>query len=225
MKKNKYIIGIFIISVILIPFMITSSFGSSATGTLKITDTYKQKVLCSKVYGYCDVFDSGKFVITSKISLAGIDTSRFDRSTGFYIEVGNFYYSGWLGDDPAYVPGKRNAKITVSESDFYNRVVDYLRVNLKWNTKQLTIKIVGITPEHEFPIWAYYYLYDNYNSIYEETYAYMEFGDDIQLWFDPIIISGKAVTKEVKKKGELFDVSNIKLNGAGTGVPFTVETY
>jgi hypothetical protein len=225
MKKHNYLNCILIMSVMMIPLLISNSFGSSATGTMKFTDTYKQKVLCSKLYGYCEVFDSGKFVITAKISLAGIDTSRFDSSTGFYIEVGNFYYYGWLGDDPAYMPGKRNAKITISGSDFYNRVVDYLRVNLKWNTKQLTIKIVGITPEHEFPIWAYYYLYDNYNSIYEETDAYIEFGEDIQLWFDSIIISGRAVTKEVKKKGELFDVSNIRLNGAGTGVPFTGETY
>lgn len=222
MKKDNNILGISMIAVLLIPFMISASFGST-TGTLKFTDNYKQKVLCSKVYGYCDVFDSGKFVITAKISLDGVDTSQFDRDTEFYIEVGNFYYVGWLGDDPAYVPGKRNAKISYSERDFYNRHINYLNVILKWNQKQLTIKIKGITPDLEFPILAYNYLYEDYNSIYEETYAYIEFGDDIQLWFDPVIISGKAVTKEVKKKGELFDVSNIRLNGAGTGVPFTVE--
>jgi hypothetical protein len=226
MKKHTYLTCILIMSVMMIPLLISNSFGFSPTGTLKFTEIYKQKILCSKALGYCDIFDSGKFVITAKISLDGVDTSRFDRSTGFYIYVGNFYYYGMLGDDYAYAPGKKNARISiVSEPDYYNRRVNYMQVQLKWNAKQLTAKITCITPDHEFPIWADYYIYDNDKAIYEETDAYIEFGDDIQLWFDPIIISGKAVTKEVKKKGELFDVSNIKLNGTGTGVHFTVETY
>jgi hypothetical protein len=226
MKKHTCIIGIFMIAVLLIPLMIKDSFASSSTGTLKFTDNYKQKVLCSKVYGYCDVFDSGKFVITAKISLDGVDTSRFDRDTGFYIYVGNFYYYGMLGDDYAYAPGKKKARILlISEPDYYNRRVNYLRVQLKWNAKWLTAKIIGFTPDHEFPIWADYYVYDNDRSIYEETDAYIEFGDDIQLWFDRVTITGKAVTKTVKKKGELFDVSNIKLKGTGTGASFPLETY
>ena len=76
-------------------------YAAAAANTFKFTDTYVQKVLCSKVLGYCDVFDTGKFTIAAKISLAGIDISKFNRDTEFYIYVGRFDWLCQLGDDPS----------------------------------------------------------------------------------------------------------------------------
>ena len=53
------------------------------------------------------------------------------------------------------------------------------------------------------------------------TDAYIEFGDDVKVSFNPIYIKGKATVKYDKKYGG--DVSNVKLTGTGTGTPVTEE--
>jgi hypothetical protein len=230
MKKRIVISLILFVSII----ALTSAnvYAAAAANTFKFTDTYTQKVLCSSYYGYCDVFDSGKFTITAKISLApNIDTSKFDRDTEFYIYVGRFDWYCQLGEDPRFIPGKsKSAKITVipEEPDYYGKRAQYLQIQFKWSPKQLVVTITGITPDSLSPIWADDYLYDT-AIVSDVTDAYIEFGDDVKVWFNPVWINGKATLKTVKKtfqkSKELFDVSNIKLTGTGAGLPVTEEPY
>ena len=220
MKKRIVISLILFVSIVLIS---ANVYAAAAANTLKFTDTYVQKVLCSKVYGYCDVFDGGKFTITAKISLAGIDLSKINRDTDFYIYVGRFDWYCELGEDPRFIPGKsKSFKIQVipEEPDYYNRRNQYLQIQLKWSPKQLQVTITGITPDALAPIWADDYLY-NYDdpTVNDVTDAYIEFGDDVKVYFYPIYINGKATVKYDKKYGG--DVSNIKLTGTGTGTPVT----
>jgi hypothetical protein len=223
MKKRIVISLILFVSII----ALTSAnvYAAAAANTFKFTDTYVQKVLCSKVLGYCDVFDGGKFTITAKISLAGIDTSKFNRDTEFYIYVGRFDWYCQLGEDPRFIPGKsKSAKITVipEEPDYYGKRAQYLQIQFKWSPKQLAVTITGITPDSLAPIWADDYLYDT-STVSDVTDAYIEFGDDVKVWFNPVWINGKATMKTIKKSGDLYDVSNIKLTGTGNGVPVTEE--
>jgi hypothetical protein len=205
----------------------TKVYAVAASNTFKFTDTYLQKVLCSKVLGYCDVFDSGKFTVAAKMSLAGIDISKFNRDTAFYIYVGRFNWQCQLGDDPSFVAGKsKSAKILVrtEEPDYYNRTYQYLQLQFKWSAKQLAVTITGITPDSLAPIWADDYLY-NYDNlpVDDVTDAYIEFGEDVKVWFSPIYIKGKATVKTVNKSGDLYDVSTVKLTGTGNGTPVTEE--
>jgi hypothetical protein len=229
MKRRIVISVILFVSI----FVVTSAnlYAAAAANTLKFTDTYAQKVLCSKSAGYCDVFDSGKFTITAKLSFAGVDISKFNVDTPFSIYIGNFYYSGILGD--AIGNGgslnltKGTAKIIVKsdpEWDIYKRTYQYLQIQLKWNAKQFQATITGITPTYEVPIWADYHLYET-ASINEEIDGYIEFGENVKVLFDSIYVKGKATVKSIKKSGELFDVSTIKLTGTGNGIPFVPETF
>ena len=202
-------------------------YAAAAANTFKFTDTYTQKVLCSKSAGYCDVFDSGKFTITAKISLANIDISKFNRGTGFYIYVGRFEWYCELGEDPRFIPERsKSFKIQVipDEPDYYRRRNQYLQIQLKWSAKQLAVTITGITPDAMAPIWAddYLYNYDN-PTVNDVTDAYIEFGDDVKVYFNPIYIKGKATVKYDKKYGG--DISNVKLTGTGTGTPVTEKPY
>jgi hypothetical protein len=222
MKRRIVICLILFLSTI----VLTSANVYAATAnTFKFTETYVQKVGLTE-WGY-EVRDFGKFTITAKISLAGIDNSKFNRDTEFYIYIGHFDWYCQLGDDPRFIEGKsKSAKIIVrtDEPDFYNRTYQYLQLQFKWSAKQLVVTITGITPDALAPISADDYLY-NYDNlpVDDETDAYIEFGDDIKVWFNPIYIKGKATVKTVKKSGELFDVSSIKLTGAGNGTPVTEE--
>ena len=224
MKRRILISLILFVSII----AITSAnvYAAAAANTFKFTDTYVQKVGYIPNGGYYDVRDFGKFTITAKISLAGVDISKFNRDTGFYIYVGYFDWYCELRDDGWYAPGKTSATILVSteEPDYYGRTYQYLQIQLKWTTKQLQVKITGVTPDALAPIWADDYLY-NYDSpvVNDMTDAYIEFGDDVKVHFNPIWIKGKATVKYNKKYGG--DVSSVKLSGTGTGIPVTEEPY
>jgi hypothetical protein len=224
--KRRILINL-ILFVSIIALTTANVYAAAAANTFKFTDTYAQKVLCSKQLGYCEVFDGGKFIITSKISLAGIDTSKFDRDTQLYIYVGHFSWYCELGEDPRFSPGtSKSAKILVrtEEPDYYNKTYQYLQIQLKWSTKQLVVTITGITPDALAPIWAddYLYNYDSSPTVSDVTDAYIEFGDDVKVYFNPIYITGKATVKTIKK---YYDVSNVKLTGTGTGIPVTEEPF
>ena len=106
MKRRILISLLLFVSVI----AITSAnvFAAAAANTFKFTDTYVQKVGWTS-WGW-DVRDFGKFKITAKISLDGIDISKFNRDTAFSIYVGYFNWECTLGEDPLYAPGGTTAK-------------------------------------------------------------------------------------------------------------------
>jgi hypothetical protein len=217
MKKRIVISLILFLSIIALTRPNVSAAG--AANTFKFTDTYVQKVGWTP-WGY-EVRDFGKFTITAKIALAGIDISKFKRDTEFYIYVGRFDWYCKLGEDPRYIPGKSTSfKIQVipEEPDYYGKRDQYLQIQLKWSAKQLQVTITGITPDSLAPIWADDYLYDT-STVSDITDAYIEFGDNVKVYFNPIYIKGKATVKYNKKYGG--DISNINLTGTGTGTPVT----
>ena len=72
----------------------------------------------------------------------------------------------------------------------------YLQIQLKWSAKQLADHDNRDNTDALAPIWADDYLY-NYDTptVNDVTDAYIEFGDDVKVYFDQIYIKGKATSK------------------------------
>ena len=147
MKKFTLLSLLILISATLLTF--TNAFGADS---FKYSESYKQKVLCSSYYGYCDVFDFGKYNISAKLSLAGkdIDLSKINGNTPFYMEVGDFYVY-FLLKDGQYIPGKTSkstSKTSVVLSDYdwvtENEHAQYMWIKLSWNSKAIDHKNKGI---------------------------------------------------------------------------------
>jgi len=222
MKKFTLLSLLILISATLLTF--TDAFGASF---FKYSESYKQKVLCSSYYGYCDVFDYGKYNISAKLSLEGkdIDLSTINANTPFYMEVGDFYVYFLLGDGQ-YKPGKTSkskSKTSVVLSD-YDWVTDkenvpYMWIKLSWNAKGLTIKIKGLTgmPDIMYPIISYNYLYEDNGAYNENLSGSVSFAGAEWAFDTPSTISVKQKTKKDKYK-DLWDLWAIKAKGTGSEV-------
>jgi hypothetical protein len=229
MKRSIFLI--FAVSLSLVMLIAASGFAASAN-SLKYSESYKQKLVCGYVDGFydCEVFDFGKFSISSKFSLAGIDLSQVDGNTDFYFEIGDVYFDV-VPNDGIYVQGKTNkASIVLSDDDYYvtgRSNVPYMWINLSWNSKTLNVKIKGLTgtPDIILPIIAYDYLYDDpgvYNDDGTVLSGYINFGG--QEWqFDvPSTVAVKQSTKKDKYKSP-WDLWSISAKGTGYEVPVGTE--
>jgi hypothetical protein len=218
------------ISLSLVMLMVTSGFAASAN-SFKYSESYKQKVLCN-VY-YCDEFDFGKFNISANLSLAGIDLSRIDRDTDFYLEVGGVYVDVSLSEGQ-YFPGKTSkstskANFVLSDYDYTSPdvKVPYMWVTLSWNSKKLTVKITGLTgtPDIMYPIIAYDYLYEE-TGVYSDDdttmTGYVAFGETQWQFKVPSTVKVKQSTKKDKYKSE-WDVGSVTAKGTGYEVPLGTE--
>ena len=218
MKKFTLLSLLILLSATLLTF--TSAFGASAN-SFKYNENYKQKVLCSSYYGYCDIFDYGKFNVTVKLSLEGkdIDFSQIDGNTPFYFEVGNVYVDALL-EDGLYVQGRKSSKASFVFSDYDwvtdNENAQYMWITLSWNAKQLTIKIKGLTgtPDITYPIIAYDYLYDDSGTYSETLSGSVSFAGAEWAFEVPSTISVKQGVKKDKYKYP-WDIWSIKANGTG----------
>jgi hypothetical protein len=222
MKKVILLSLLILISAPLLTY--TRASGASANA-FKYSESYKQKVLCSSYYGYCDVFDYGKYNISAKLSFEGkdIDLSKINGNTPFYMEVGDFYVYFLLGDGQ-YKPGKTSkstSKTSVVLSDYDwvtdNENVQYMWIKLSWNTKKgLTIKIKGLTgvPDIMYPVISYNYLYQDPGSYNDNLSGSVNFGGAEWRFDTPSTISVKQRTKKDKYK-DLWDLWFIKAKGTG----------
>ena len=209
------------------PFMAEKGF---AVDSLSFSESYRQKVACVNIEGgrSCHVTDAGKFKISAKISLSGIDINQFNEETFLYIELAGFSFEAILGDDPDYTPGVRRARFVYSDEFVDPKTeeilnIDYLVVSLKWTPKQLTVTVKGKTAPYFFldPILAGNYVGVETGPIEDVVDAAVDFvGEDFEAFvvLDPNI-TGKVTTKTVHKGEEEFDVSTINLKGKGIPVP------
>jgi hypothetical protein len=200
----------------------TTAFGASGN-SFKFSDSLKDKLICSKAYGYCDLYDFGKFQINSKINFEDVDISQFNSNTCLDVEVGEFYLLTCLGDpESSYQQGATRANMLFTGEDYYlGDNVPYMWVTLKWNTKKLNIKIKGLTgvPDIEYPIMAYDYMWSYDPGTYQDTdYAYVTlYNDDdgttfVDKEFD-ISVTGKVGMKTNRKWG--MDLYQVKVKGQG----------
>jgi hypothetical protein len=169
-----------------------------------------------------------QFTIKAKISLAGVDINWFNEDTQIQVQLNNFYYTAYFGEDPRYVTGKKSAKLRYFKSENSKRPL--FTVNLKWNEEQLTVKItapkcydtrslLGLTSD---------YFGDESGSIKGTTSATILLKDTQGVLLDAefhMRFKGTVSTKTFRvgnayKPEEEYDfhLSKIRIRGSGTRV-------
>ena len=81
----------------------------------------------------------GRVTVTVTLPLAGVSLRSLSRDTPFIIGLGGVVSTGVLGDDPAYRPGKRKARVREG-----GRVI-----RLEWDRRQVTMTLTVITGRSE----------------------------------------------------------------------------
>jgi len=218
MKKNAlrgFIAGFFI------ALIAASNSYAASSNSLTFTETYKEKLVCYKSLGYCDVMGSGKFTVSAKILLLanGIDISLFNSDTVIGIFVEDFSFNATLGEAVGgFNPKKKNAKFVVSDVDIDGINRSYLTVALTWSKTSMTVKVTCITSpwDIEYPMIAGYYIGEPSSGISDPLSAEVDI-DDIFVGFD-LTANGSVKTKTTNKKllGE-YDTSNISVKASGIG--------
>jgi hypothetical protein len=223
---KRYALIVFVLWMSVFPLVVGKGF---AADSLSFSESYKQKAACVNIEGeqFCGVADTGKFKISAKISLSGIDINQFNEETYLSIELAGFFFEAILGDDPDYTPGVKHAKFVYSD-EFVDPIteeisnIDYLVVSLKWTNNHLTVTASGKTAPYFFinSILAGNYVGVETGPIEDVVDAAVDsLGEDFEVFvvFD-INITGKVTTKTVHKGEEDFDVSTISLKGKGIPV-------
>jgi hypothetical protein len=217
MKRNV-LIGF--IAVIFIALIAASNSYAASSSSLTFTETYKEKLVCSSKYQYCDVIGSGKFTISSSISMKGIDITKFNSGTSFIIAVEGFYFERTLGEGGFTSPYKKTkANYAVSEVDIDGISRNYLTVALSWSKTKMTVKVTCITSpwDIEWPIIAGSYIGDNL-TIEDPLSAVIDF-DEFSVGFD-LTAKGSVKTKTSAKYGGEYEASTITVKASGSGFFF-----
>jgi hypothetical protein len=213
----KKVIGLMILA--FIALVSTGDSYAAGNNSLTFSETYSEKLVCYKSYGYCDVAGSGKFTVSSKILLTGIDINQFNSDTPIAISIEGFSFNATLGEAVGgYNPKKKNVRFVVVESDMDGVNRQYLTVTLSWSKTSMTVKVTCTTAPWyiEYPIIAGYYIGESSGGISEPLAAEIDI-DDLYLGFD-LTANGSVKTKTTDKKdlGE-YDTSSISVKASGIG--------
>jgi hypothetical protein len=227
-----------ILSVMLVlPFMVNDSFAAGGH-KFKFQEKLRSKYLCSSKYYYCDVYDFGDFKAQAQLSLAevGIDASQFTDKTTISMNIYDWGFSATLGEG-GYLPSpegvypkKGAAYYAFSGYDWWLEVgVQFLVVQVNWNTKKMKIKVTALTEPYEtdeendpWALMVWPYLYDT-GSYYEQMFTAVGLDvdgndatdDDLKLIQFDVGCNIKTKTKEDRRSG--FELNNVKIKGSGYG--------
>ncbi len=215
-KMGKRTIISISICIVAILFSVTTGF---AANSLTFNETYQQTTDCFYLWGvdFCNIdAENGNFSLKGKISLSGIDISKFNDDTVFVIEAGGFHFDTQLGEDWLYAPGKTSFNVSfVDRSNYSDTAIKYITIKLKWSTAILTVTINGLTPDMVYPIIADYYLNATIGNFADSTTAYIQLGDELYAGFN-VYYSGKLSVTTSKKKGITYKKLKITAKGKGT---------
>jgi hypothetical protein len=93
--------------------------GSGADSTFKFSERLSDQLLCNTddndVVTSCQPFQSGHFRLVVAEADPETDPSQFNPTTPVNIVIGNFTFTGTLGDDPKYTAGKNVARIRLTD--------------------------------------------------------------------------------------------------------------
>lgn len=185
--------------------------------SFQFSESYARKVVRLQEDGdqVFEPAESGKFKLTARLPLEGIDPTTWDEETALTIELEDTLFDLVLGDDPNYRPGRTSALITYSDLDDNGDPIVYLSFQVRWNTKELTLKAEGLTPEFQESILAGFYL-DEISRRFEDTSEAAITVEDTTFYFD-VDYSGKVTSRTVVKSParEEFEVSAVSLKAKG----------
>jgi len=183
------------------------------------TESYARKVVRvdepdgSKVF---EPVESGKFTLYARLPLDSIDSAAFNEDTAVTIALEDTVFDVLLGDDPSYSPGRTSAQISYSDTDDSGITLVYLSILLRWNSKELTVRVRGRTPDFQDSIIAVQYL-DDFTGPYEDVSDAAITVEDTTFNFD-VDYTGRVTTRTVVRgpEREEFDVSSTSLKAKGT---------
>jgi hypothetical protein len=193
--------------------------------SLRLSESYARKVVRLRDENGDQVFEpveSGKFDLTVRVPLEGINPAAFDEETALTLELEDTLLDLLLGDDPSYRPGRTSAHLLYSDVDDHGVTVVYLNAQLHWSSKELTLRVQGRTPGFQDPILAGFYLDDFTRRFGDTTTAALTL-DNTTFYFD--VDYGGRVTSRTIVRGpaqEEFDVSSVSLKAKG--IPAGVDS-
>lgn len=100
----------------LVVFLTTAAWAGS---TFRFSERLSDQLLCSnddnEVVISCQPFQSGRFRLEVAVPESEINASQFGPTTPIHIVIGDFTFTGTLGDDPRYTAGKSMARIRLTD--------------------------------------------------------------------------------------------------------------
>lgn len=105
--------------------------------TIRVSETYSESTLPAPYPTGFTRTSRGKSSFTIIASMAGINLATLDPNTPFSFRVGDWVFSGKLGDDPKYLPGKTSAKFAFTKL-VNGKNVTIASIGLKWSATSLT---------------------------------------------------------------------------------------
>jgi len=153
---------------------------------LTFTETWVDKVACTgnSSDGFnCNEYTAGKLTIKATITSndfgSAIDPSQFDQNTTVDITLGDYSFSGTLGEDPSYVAGGKKAKFLVP---FQTCDINGNKCKTINETIQLTITTKSVTISISAPTGS-----DANGDTFENSVDASNFdGDDSAIYSDQI---------------------------------------
>lgn len=231
--------GSFKSSVLLMAALCLCSPKGWTADTVTFSESQKDTAKCVSDQGdvSCDSFTAGKFTVKA-VLLKGADLSGLaallDPSTDIAINVGNWSFSGVLGDDPKYVAGASKAKFNLTHQKCDNndvcKDVSHGTISVAGSaTKGITVSIsvktgttFGDTEEFETSAIAGQHADDTGDvpgtsaDIADVITVSLDIGDGTITDSVDINISGSVSTKGVTTKdASEFDLNSVKVKSTG----------
>jgi hypothetical protein len=112
---------------------------AQSTGSASFSESYADKLISYKDEGetYYEQVSSGRFTTRGKATLEEpLDPSYLDEETPFSIQIGDWSYEGFLGDDPKFTSRKKSASIKLDTGAI---------LKIAFTTKSITWSVSGKT--------------------------------------------------------------------------------
>jgi hypothetical protein len=188
----------------------------------------------------CEEISDGKLAVNATLTPSEpgasgtLDSSQLDPTTRFDITIGNFAYSGTLGEDPKYVAGKD--KITfpltgeVCDADgTCKENIEHGHILLSMTKKGLKVSISTLTGadalgnSYETPIDANNFDGQTTGPVTDALSASLDLGDfsySTDAAGSVVAVNGKVKTKDViAKDGSDFALSQVDIEGTVASQP------
>ena len=204
-----------------------------AGDSLKLKEAHKHALKCTNQDGdsWCDMMAPGSISVKAKVFTDGsANPTNYNADTYVVLSVGDFYWEGYLGDDPKYVSGGSRATFSLTHEVWNDKtgeskVVTHGKISLGISSKGLTVSVSTKTGDVLVPyddlgassVIAPYHDDDPDGSFTDLITASISVGD--QSTSADVAIAGTVKHKTAVKNGEPWDLVSIKLQGVPVVAP------
>ena len=205
---------------------VVGSAGGQCTWRMWFQESLAEKMQCigsKKVGSTCGVVTNGQFMIKAATAAESgynyqLDPSSFDETTPVGIQIGQFSYSGVLGDDPRYHAGARHATFTASHTVCNSKGagchnIAQLKVSVSWTDSEVKVLIIGKTPVGQSPVLADQFLGGASGPVETSTTGQIILGtSNLPISLD---VYGNVSMRPVAASGGTLSLSAVSIVGDG----------